>query len=539
MSTKRISVDLAEALHRHFKAKAAYEDTTMKDVLGDLIDQWVGTWGTNTLSHTVVAGEDLHSIAAEHYGDPELYLAIAYFNDMNFPELLQPGAEILVPEPGTAPVGLTPKTVFPFGVDRSTASVEIDADLARRFKARAAFEGSTMTAWLHDFVVEWVGDWPTQTQPYTVTSGDSLGTIAFRFYNDASKYMAIAYFNDIRNVNLIHVGQQLIIPEPLTLGQLASGESPYIFGIHDQGGEHLMASKDKKGWVLISEKILADPQDASGRDYTALADEGFGVIVRLNHDYHPGGTIPFQDDDGQNHQNFAVRCGNFVQSSPGCHIWIIGNEMNHPQEWPMDESDQPQMIIPQMYTDCFKRCHGEIHGRPGHEEDQVVVGAVAPWPDRAKYPGNERGDWVQYLADVLKEVKGQCDGIAIHTYTHGKDRRLITSPGRMAPPFQDRYLQFWAYRDFMEAIPASMRGLPVYITETDQNDGWARENTGWVQAAYAEIDKWNEDLARQKIRCLILYRWEIYPGDIWHFRDVREVQDDLRAALDHDYRWWK
>lgn len=300
-----------------------------------------------------------------------------------------------------------------------------------------------------------------------------------------------------------------------------------------------MASKDRKGWVLITEKILMDAQDVSHRDYTALANDGFGVIVRLNHDYHPGGTIPLQDESGQNYQNFAVRCGNFVQNSPGCHIWIIGNEMNHPQEWPRDQSDQPQMITPQMYADCFRRCYDEIHGRPEHDEDQVVVGAVAPWPDRAKYPGNERGDWVQYLADVLNLVKSHCDGIAIHTYTHGKDRKLITSRDRMDAPFQDRYFQFWAYRDFMEAIPASMRGLPVYITETDQNDAWARANTGWVQEAYAEIDKWNQDLTHQKIRCLILYRWEIHPGDIWHFSDIPEVQDDFRAALDHDYRWWK
>jgi hypothetical protein len=91
----------------------------------------------------------------------------------------------------------------------------------------------------------------------------------------------------------------------------------------------------------------------------------------------------------------------------------------------------------------------------------------------------------------------------------------------------------------MDAIPASMRGLPVYITETN-NQGtrpWSRTNTRWVEAAYEEINTWNEDLTHQKIRCLILYRWS--KDDQWSFQDVPAVRDDFLAAMDHDYRWWK
>ncbi len=539
MTTKRISVDLEESLYSRFKARVEYVETSMKDVLTNLISQWVGTWGSNTISHTLAAGEDLRSIANQHYGDPELYLAIAYFNDIAFPVLVQPGPQIQVPEPGTSPSGLVPSTTIPRGMPKNTASADIDAALRRRFKARAAFEGTTMTAWLYDFVTEWTGDWPTKTMSYTVKTGDTLSAIAFRFYNDATKYRVIAHFNGLRDVAMIHAGQQLIIPDPVTLGQLPAGEPPYIFGIHDRGGEHLMAEKGKKGWVIITEKILRNPHDHSGKDYTDLENEGYGVIVRLNHDYHPGGTIPWQDDTGQNYQDFAVRCGNFVQNSPGCHIWIIGNEPNHPNEWPRDEHDQAQMITPEMYADCFKHCYADIHQRQGHEQDQVVVGAAAPWPDKAKYPGNPLGDWVQYLEDILKLLGNKCDGIALHTYTHGSDKKLIRSLATMDPPFDHRNKHFRAYRDFMKAIPASLRGLPVYITETDQDEAWAHSNTGWVQAAYAEIDKWNQEPTHQKIRCLLLYRWEIHASDKWHFSDIPEVQDDFRAALDHDYRWWK
>jgi len=537
MSNKRISVDLEESLYRRFKAKVTYEDTTMSNVLSNLIGQWLGTWGNNYLSHTVQAGEDLRNVANTYYGNPELYWTIAHFNDIPYPWLVQPGQQVLVPEPGTSPSGLVPGTPIPWGVPKSTASVQIDEQLYRRFKARTAFEGTTMTAWLYDFVTQWTGNWPTRTISYTVKAGDNLQTIAFRFYSDATKYWVIAYLNGISNPALIYVGQQLLIPEPITSGQLPSGESPYIFGIHDRGGEYLMAAKGKKGWVLITEDIGYNPYDHSSKDYSDLENDGYGVLVRLNNGYSDpdAGSYPGTIPEQSHYQEFAVRCGNFVEHSKGCHIWIIGNEMNHPNEWPGGINGQ--MITPQMYADCFKRCYEEIHRRPGHEDDQVVLGAVAPWPDKAKYPGNERGDWIKYLADLLALVRKQCDGIALHTYTHGPEPSKITAFVPMQPPFADRNFEFRTYRQFMEAIPASMRILPIYITETDQTGPWAHSNTGWVQAAYAEIDRWNQDPTHQKIRCLLLYRW--LPHDQWSFKDIQEIKDDFSAALEHDYRWWR
>jgi len=541
MATKQLSVDLEESLYRRFKARVAYEAKSMTDVLTQLISTWLGSWGTTFFSHTVAQGEDLRSIANEHYDDGELYWAIAYFNDISFPTFLQPGQDILIPEPGTSPSGATPATSVPWGVPKDTVAVDIDADLHRRFKARAAFEDTTMTEWLYHFVVQWTGNWPTKTTSYTIQPGDMLSAIAFRFYNDATQYWAIAYLNGIDNPALIRVGQTLTIPEPASSGKLPAGESPFIFGIHDRGGEHLMAQRGKEGWVLITEEVGRNPHEQGSKHYADLESQGFGVIVRLNHGYHRGnsfpGTIPEGDPAGQNYRDFAVRCGNFVENSTGCHIWIIGNEMNYQVEWPGGANGQA--LTPQRYATCFKQCRSEIRGRAGHERDQVVIGAVAPWNDGTKYPGNERGDWIQYLADLLALLRDRCDGIALHTYTHSPEPSKISSHDRMNPPFQDRYFEFRTYREFMEAIPASMRGLPVYITETN-NQGtrpWSRTNTRWVEAAYEEINNWNENLTHQKIRCLILYRWS--KDDQWSFQDVPAVKDDFLAAMDHDYRWWK
>ncbi|MGD8903420.1 MAG: hypothetical protein PVI67_07635, partial [Anaerolineae bacterium] len=91
---------------------------------------------------------------------------------------------------------------------------------------------------------------------------------------------------------------------------------PYIFGMHDRGGEHLILGKNRPGWVLVTEAIGADPNNHAGSNYTDLANQGLGVIVRLNHGYGTAGTIPHSSQ----YDSFARRCGNFVQASPGCHV---------------------------------------------------------------------------------------------------------------------------------------------------------------------------------------------------------------------------
>ncbi|MBN1658986.1 MAG: discoidin domain-containing protein [Anaerolineae bacterium] len=310
---------------------------------------------------------------------------------------------------------------------------------------------------------------------------------------------------------------------------------PYIFGMHDRGAEHLMLQKSRRGWVLVTEAIGADPNNYSGSNYTDLTNQGLGVIVRLNNGYGSGGTIP----NSSQYNAFAVRCGNFAAASPGCHIWIIGNEMNLSAERP--GGPQGQTITPQLYANCFQKCRAQIRSQPGHGEDQVVVGAVGPWNTETKYAGNPNGDWVQYLADILTLLGEQVDAISLHTYTHGQAPDLVFNDATMNPPFGTRHFHFYAYRDFMGAIPASLRDRPVYITETDQYGAWRDANTGWVRNAYREIDSWNRNPLNQPIQALILYRWIIgnpnSPQEIgWAIENKPGVQADFLEAMNNAYQ---
>src|SRR5436190_19439968 len=108
-------------------------------------------------------------------------------------------------------------------------------------------------------------------------------------------------------------------------------DSEYIFGLHDPGGEQLMLDAGKPGWLLFTEAIGHDPNDQSGTDYSAYSGRGLGVMSRLNNGYYPDGTLP----QSNQYANFAQRCAHFVARTPGCKIWIIGNEMNYALERPL------------------------------------------------------------------------------------------------------------------------------------------------------------------------------------------------------------
>jgi len=356
-------------------------------------------------------------------------------------------------------------------------------------------------------------------------------------------------------VNGLHVRAQQLADKrtPVDDSALSHGECAWIFGIHAADSptadfRSLFGGKDKTGWILVTQEVRADPTHDRGHDYSSWSNNGYGVIVRLNYGYEPSGTLPVSAEYG----DFAAACARYVQNSQGCHIWSIANEQNNPREHPGGPEHPAEHITPQRYAEAFNLARRRI--KDVQPEAIVVPGAVDPYFGLAWKLTGERYRPLDYFKEMLSHID-DLDGIALHTYTHWLDVNLITEPTIFTDPFlqpgtpQEHYYDFLAYRPFAEAIPAKWRDRPIYITESNhwlalehppRNDaearkaGWVNVDKGWVQAAYAEIDRWNNTPHAQQIHCLLLYRWT---GDAWAIKNKGEIHKDFKKALDHNYRW--
>lgn len=298
-----------------------------------------------------------------------------------------------------------------------------------------------------------------------------------------------------------------ILPAVFGLFTPAFAESPWIFGIHDPEGAWVMGEAGKPGWILFTEALGADPNDDRGGDYRWAESQGYGVIVRLNHGYGDAGTLPYS----WQYDAFARRCANFVAHAPGSHLWIVGNETNLPAEWPGGERGEP--ITVDRYVTCYRKVRAAIRAVPGHANDSIV-----PSP-----PSPGGAGWKDYQAGIFRALEGQMEGVALHFYTFGQD------PANLRNAFAS-----WIRNDAFYGLPAAMRGLPAYITETNAG-GWIDADTGWVKTLYAGIDSWNRS-GGQVIRAACLYRWAPFDAQ-YSIANRPGVIQDWREAMQNDYRW--
>ena len=317
-------------------------------------------------------------------------------------------------------------------------------------------------------------------------------------------------FNQV-GVDLEPIRDRLFPPPPPTIYK-----APTIYGLHEGPADWMGTTK---GWLTFTVNVW----EVSRLDYSQLAAQGHSVIVRLNNGYYPNGTIPHMGK----YQAFADRCRYVVERSVGARIWVVGNEPNHPQEWPANVK-----IYPADYADCYRRVRTAI--KAACPTDEVLVAPSAPWCALVKYAGNPSGDWVQYLLDVLDRA-GDVDGVALHTYTRSHNRDEIAATNlKMGPPFGHRSSNFQCYRDYLTALQLGYAGIPLYITECcPVVSGWDNADRGWVQGAYEEINRWNLTHPAWPIYCLCLYRGA--PYDRWYFGDKREVRVDWAYALARNY----
>jgi hypothetical protein len=341
--------------------------------------------------------------------------------------------------------------------------------------------------------------------------------------------------------------------QPVDDAPLPFGQSAWIYGMHAASVNEVSAygndirglfqPSGNRGWILFTEGIGRRPQDLQpdenrrNRFWDWARHAGYGVMVRLNYGYHDLGTIP----EAIHYPAFAETCARYAdlylrhpELAPGVYKWviIIGNEQNNAREWPR-QGHPPEVLTPQRYAHCFNLAYQAIKGVLG-KAAMVVPGAVDPYNAALQRP-------IDYFTQMLEGID-DLDGIALHTYTHGHDVKRITHEKTFDnDPIKDHYYDFQSYRLFMKHIPAHLRDLPVFITETNplfksaEGDwGWYDQDIGWITAAYEEIHRWNATPHAQQIRALMLYR---FAGDDWTMKDKHTLFQDFKKVLGRDYRW--
>ncbi len=346
------------------------------------------------------------------------------------------------------------------------------------------------------------------------------------------------------------------------VGRLIAAEPSYLYGIHDhepRPDEYLGHIRNyvPGGWVTATVAVGHDPNDNSGVDFTWYQNQNCTVICRLNNGYFPNGTIPLKEY----YDDFAKRCANFVRNSPGCNIWIIGNELNIAGEWPARDKHLAY-VEPIDYAACYRKCYDAI--KAVNPNNKILSAPCAPFsgpfnagtlPGGYTYDGCVLG-WVDYQFHILYQIKatGPCDGIALHVYSRGYTYDAIHSTAKGWSNGRQMYMSFYVYKDWIDyGIPPEMYSLPVYITECDGYYFWKGghpENTqahyepGWMQEVYKEIDTYNRTVAavqnKPVIRCVNMYRWGCcYDG--WNIDGDNpykgQILSDLDAALAMGYSW--
>jgi S-formylglutathione hydrolase FrmB/LysM repeat protein len=205
-------------------------------------------------THTVVAGETLSALALRYYGDAELYRLIATASGVANPNVINVGQHLVMPD-------FTRYTVVGGDTLSGLASRFYgDAELDRLIAGASGIaESSTLNAGQRLII-------PDITK-YTIKPGDTLASLALRFYGDASFYPLIATVNNIPNPAVINPGHVLVIFIGRTDG----------FGLHivdrNENDPRLWYYRFQTaaiGWNPGINVLLPDDYRTSGRTYPVL-----------------------------------------------------------------------------------------------------------------------------------------------------------------------------------------------------------------------------------------------------------------------------
>ncbi len=161
--------------------------------------------------YTVTAGDTLGSISRRAYGASKYWSVICSANELADCNLIHIGDELMLPTAGDAMSMMDDKMMM----GEKDSMMSDDDKMAEKDDSmmsdddKMAEKDGMMAG---DAMMEAITLMEDGSTPYTVVSGDTLGSIAKRAYGSSSYYSAICSANELEDCNLIHVDDELMLP---------------------------------------------------------------------------------------------------------------------------------------------------------------------------------------------------------------------------------------------------------------------------------------------------------------------------------------
>lgn len=400
----------------------------------------------SALSYRVKWGDTLTKIAAQFGVSIQ---SIVSANNINNPDLIYADQYLEIPEAGTTPVPTTPVPTTP----------------------------------------------PTGGT-YVVRTGDTLSAIARRF---GTTVAAIAQANNISNVNLIYVGQVLVIPgggtNPVPVTPVPGGN----FGLGAQTNNLANgAAMHDAGMTWVKIQYKWEPGDDPG-DLADIIEEAhqnnFKILLSIT------GATAYPAANSINFNAFTNFVGGVAALGPDAiEVW---NEMNIDFEWPAGQ------ISPNSYvTSMLAPAYNAI--KAANANIMVITGALAPTGF-----DNTQNAWAddRYLAGMRAAgAASYADCIGVH-HNAGATSPTVSS-GHPAGSHYSWYFQPMLnlyYNTFGGARPLCFTEVgylsPEGFDSLPANFSWASgtseaEQAQWIAEAASIAANSN------KVRLFIIYNFD-------------------------------
>ncbi len=323
-----------------------------------------------------------------------------------------------------------------------------------------------------------------------------------------------------------------------------------LLGIHDAPlGPELLDLFPAGGGFVVQTRYSTDFDWLSdlGPSTSWARTHGFEPVIRIdyarpdgtawaNGAATPGATIPpegqvgwclaragggpSRDAGGEHLDCYLAYVDDAVSAAPDVHTWVIGNEMN----MALEAKSHPNGVIdPGWYAHVYRQAQARIRSLPGHADDAVFVGAVAPGAKK----GGVYESGKDYLTRLLYALQpDEVGGVALHAYggwvrpcDNGGVAPLQAfewgSQGGLGYKNQAQWIDGLGYSRVplliteMSAHMHTMHG-PANVACGSQADAYLTDRkplADFVRAAYKSLHEWNQGPSNHDIAGGVWFTW--------------------------------